>query len=152
MIALLALLETELSLSDLESALERIVPAESAPEVTVNGDYLRTVIGDVELRLAHHPKPISRENLEGPCRTAWYWPEAAEALSSHRSQIVVAIKKRGAVPPVSNFWPDVAAEVAEDDATDDAAEDNPGDNVCVSLTARDDADGDADNSADDARV
>ena len=36
-------------------------------------------------------RPIPWEQLEGPCATAWYWPEAEEALRPHQSHLFVTL-------------------------------------------------------------
>ena len=35
------------------------------------------------------PTPIPWTDLEGPCATAWWWPEATEKMSSHTSHVLV---------------------------------------------------------------
>jgi hypothetical protein len=35
------------------------------------------------------PKPIPWEELEGPCETAWWWPEAAQELRDHTHHAIV---------------------------------------------------------------
>jgi hypothetical protein len=37
------------------------------------------------------PTPIPWSNLEGPCATAWWWPEAAERMRGHTSHILAAL-------------------------------------------------------------
>ena len=37
------------------------------------------------------PQPVPWSDLEGPCREAWYWPQAAEALRDHRSHVLVVL-------------------------------------------------------------
>ncbi len=37
------------------------------------------------------PAPIPWSSLEGPCATAWWWPEATERMRSHRFHFVVAL-------------------------------------------------------------
>jgi hypothetical protein len=48
-------------------------------------------LGKDHAALALMPVPIPWANLEGPCATAWWWPEATETLKSHTSHIVVAV-------------------------------------------------------------
>jgi Domain of unknown function (DUF4261) len=45
------------------------------------------------------PAPIPWSELEGPCATAWWWPEATERMRSHRFHFVVALIG-GAIEPV----------------------------------------------------
>ncbi|MCA9258697.1 MAG: DUF4261 domain-containing protein [Planctomycetales bacterium] len=37
------------------------------------------------------PHPIPWEQLEGPCATAWYWPQAAETLREHVAHLLVVL-------------------------------------------------------------
>ena len=48
-------------------------------------------IGKDNAAIALMPAPIPWSNLEGPCATAWWWPEAAERMKHHASHILVAL-------------------------------------------------------------
>ena len=37
------------------------------------------------------PAPIPWSELEGPCATAWWWPDANEAMKNHNSHIIVGL-------------------------------------------------------------
>jgi hypothetical protein len=37
------------------------------------------------------PAPIPWQELEGPCSTAWYWPEATELMSKQTAHIIISI-------------------------------------------------------------
>lgn len=37
------------------------------------------------------PAPVPWNQLEGPCATAWYWPQAAELVSKHKAHIIAGI-------------------------------------------------------------
>jgi hypothetical protein len=37
------------------------------------------------------PAPIPWTDLEGPCATAWYWPEATEVLKGHTAHLIVTL-------------------------------------------------------------
>ncbi|MDI7277294.1 MAG: DUF4261 domain-containing protein [Anaerolineae bacterium] len=37
------------------------------------------------------PVPIPWPELEGPCATAWWWPEATEVMRAHRAHAVVSV-------------------------------------------------------------
>src|SRR5262245_18894813 len=39
--------------------------------------------------LAHMPAPIASGDLATPSAVAWHWPNAAEAVASHRSHVIV---------------------------------------------------------------
>jgi hypothetical protein len=43
------------------------------------------------LNLTLIDKPIPWSQLEGPCATAWYWPEAARVLRNHSSHLFVTL-------------------------------------------------------------
>jgi uncharacterized protein DUF4261 len=43
----------------------------------------------VAVSLMHQPVPWT--DLEGPCREAWYWPEAARALRDHHTHVLVVL-------------------------------------------------------------
>jgi hypothetical protein len=44
------------------------------------------------------PVPIPWSELEGPCATAWWWPEATERMREHESHVIVALMGRAASP------------------------------------------------------
>lgn len=48
-------------------------------------------LGRDDAAVALVPKPISWTTLEGPCATAWWWPEATEKMRNHNSHILVAL-------------------------------------------------------------
>jgi len=37
------------------------------------------------------PGPIPWRDLEGPCETAWWWPQASECMSRHTHHVLVAL-------------------------------------------------------------
>jgi hypothetical protein len=37
------------------------------------------------------PAPLPWSDLEGPCETAWYWPEATETLKTHGAHWIVSL-------------------------------------------------------------
>lgn len=43
------------------------------------------------LAISLMPAPIPWSDLEGPCATAWWWPEATERMKSHSFHFVVAL-------------------------------------------------------------
>lgn len=48
-------------------------------------------VGDGRMAISLVPTPIAWERLEGPCRCAWWWPEAAERMQAHRAHAIVAL-------------------------------------------------------------
>jgi hypothetical protein len=47
--------------------------------------------GDMLISVALMPAPIPWSSLEGPCATAWWWPEAAERMQSHKFHFLLSI-------------------------------------------------------------
>jgi len=41
------------------------------------------------------PRPIPWPQLEGPCDTAWYWPQAADTLRNHGAHLLVTLVDEG---------------------------------------------------------
>jgi len=41
-------------------------------------------------------QPVPWQQLEGPCETAWYWPEAATTLREHKAHLLVTLIDEGA--------------------------------------------------------
>ena len=48
-------------------------------------------IGNDNAAIALMPAAIPWSNLEGPCATAWWWPDATERMKYHASHILVAL-------------------------------------------------------------
>jgi len=48
-------------------------------------------IGNDNAAIALMRRPISWSKLEGPCATAWWWPEATEKMKRHGSHVLVAL-------------------------------------------------------------
>lgn len=52
------------------------------------------IVFDIDNELAFisfMPTPIPWSDLEGPCSTAWYWPEAKDMMKKHEAHIVLSI-------------------------------------------------------------
>jgi len=49
------------------------------------------LLGGNTAAVALIPAPIPWSNLEGPCETAWWWPDACERMQGHNSHIVIAL-------------------------------------------------------------
>ena len=45
------------------------------------------------------PAPIPFTDLEGPCATAWWWPEATEKMKNHKSHLIVTLTSGGNLNP-----------------------------------------------------
>ena len=57
-------------------------------------DVISFDLGGDTVAVSLMPQPVPWADLEGPCREAWYWPEAAEALRDHRTHILVVLVPR----------------------------------------------------------
>jgi len=76
-------------------------------------------LGNDNAAVALMPTAIPWSNLEGPCATAWWWPEAAEHVNRHKSHILVAlVGKKGNTIQRSMMLTHLTAAVA---ANTDAA-------------------------------
>jgi len=54
-------------------------------------DMLTFTVGSAVGAVALMPAPIPWEDLEGPCATAWYWPEATETIREHSNHLIVSL-------------------------------------------------------------
>lgn len=45
-------------------------------------------------------RPIPWSRLEGPCATAWYWPEAEAAMRSHSSHLFITLLEEDSAKPI----------------------------------------------------
>lgn len=74
-------------------------PDAPAPLAAGATDKLQTVtLGEFTAAATLVPRPIPWSQLEGPCATAWYWPEAAEALRPHEAHLLVTLIDEGGRP------------------------------------------------------
>jgi hypothetical protein len=71
--------------------------AKRCPECTVpddieekDGTFVFRVSGNMAA-ISLMPAPIPWSDLEGPCATAWWWPEATERMKSHTAHVIVAL-------------------------------------------------------------
>jgi hypothetical protein len=71
---------------------EGITPPINARMESKDGGELLTVrMGPVEGAAIFIPVPIPWPDLEGPCETAWWWPEATEMMRSHSAHAIVTL-------------------------------------------------------------
>jgi Domain of unknown function (DUF4261) len=54
---------------------------------------------DGMIAVALMPGPIPWSDLEGPCATAWWWPDATERMRAHTYHFIVTVMG-GTIPPV----------------------------------------------------
>lgn len=52
-------------------------------------------LGDYTFGITLVPRPIPPSQLEGPCATAWFWPDAAEAFRGHESHLLITLIDEG---------------------------------------------------------
>jgi len=69
-----------------------------APQLSAAGstESLWTcTLGEYTAAVTLVAKPIPWSQLEGPCATAWYWPDACEALRDHAAHLLVTLVDEG---------------------------------------------------------
>ena len=54
-------------------------------------DVISFDLGGDTVAVSLMKEPVPWGDLEGPCREAWYWPEAAESLKDHAAHILVVL-------------------------------------------------------------
>ncbi len=59
--------------------------------VQAKGEAIVFGLGKDNAAVCLVPAPIPWSNLEGPCATAWWWPDATERMKKHESHILVAL-------------------------------------------------------------
>jgi hypothetical protein len=50
------------------------------------------------------PAPIPWDDLEGPCETAWWWPEATEVMRAHSHHFIVSLMNGAGSPLERHVW------------------------------------------------
>ncbi|MEQ8847890.1 DUF4261 domain-containing protein [Botrimarina sp.] len=93
-IALVAL--TDRVLPDTESVLAelaRVAPGDPSPRLVSRTANAFTIAwpDEATANVTLVDKPIPWSRLEGPCATAWYWPEAADALKPHTDHLFLTL-------------------------------------------------------------
>lgn len=75
----------------------RLAPDYPAPSVTSRsaGSFTLSWEGGATANVTLVDKPIPWDRLEGPCVTAWYWPEAEAALRPHTNHLFVTLIDEG---------------------------------------------------------
>jgi hypothetical protein len=53
---------------------------------------------DLRIRIAPRAEKVPENVLDGPCRQAWYWPEASEVLANHGSHVAVILDRGSGSP------------------------------------------------------
>lgn len=67
-------------------------------EVTRKDDTLVFHLGDSIVAVSLMPAAIPWSDLEGPCATAWWWPEATQSMTLHNSHVIVALMSGSGSP------------------------------------------------------
>lgn len=70
-----------------------------SPDVRWDGTNLIFPYRDAHLAVSLMPAPIPWGDLEGPCATAWWWPEATQTMRAHTHHFLVALIG-GSIQPV----------------------------------------------------
>lgn len=98
--ALIALERAELPAFDAVAATYRENFPDAAPLVAsaATESLLTFTIDDFTAAATLVPRPIPASQLEGPAATAWYWPDAAAALTAHTAHILVTLVDEGSRP------------------------------------------------------
>jgi len=71
---------------------------DDAPTMTVAGttkNLLTCTIGEYTAAVTLLPNPIPWSQLEGPCETAWFWPDATKSLRKHQAHLLVTLIDEG---------------------------------------------------------
>jgi hypothetical protein len=77
------------------------------PNATAGEERNETIFLDLDRGFAFvslMPAPIPWSNLEGPCETAWWWPEATERMKGHTHHAIVALMGPIDDPVQSHIW------------------------------------------------
>ena len=71
-------------------------PDAPQPQLANETENLITfTIGDLTAAVTLIPRPIPWTQLEGPCATAWYWPEATAEMRDHAAHLLIAVVDEG---------------------------------------------------------
>ena len=57
----------------------------------IRGDTFVFGLGNDNAAVALMPAPIPWPDLEGPCATAWWWPEATERMKGRSTHVLIAL-------------------------------------------------------------
>lgn len=68
------------------------------PTMTAAGsteNLITCTVGEYTAAVTLVPKEIPWSQLEGPCATAWFWPDAATAVRDHKAHLLVTLVDEG---------------------------------------------------------
>jgi len=80
----------------------RLQETSLAADLSKRGDVLSFELGDDVAAIALVKAPIPWPDLEGPCVTSWWWPEACEKLQGHAAHLLVTLTG-GSGTPLERF-------------------------------------------------
>lgn len=72
----------------LHDSIRELPPFRVAEET---GDRVALTIGDATATLSLEPVPLEAAELDAACRTAWYWPEAAQRFRGHAAHVAIVL-------------------------------------------------------------
>jgi hypothetical protein len=75
-------------------------PAPTASDQQWQDSNLVFSLADHMIAVALMPGPIPWSDLEGPCATAWWWPDATKRMQAHQYHFIVTVMG-GAMSPVA---------------------------------------------------
>lgn len=93
-IALVALSTSTLpDAAEVGDELRRLAPDAPPPNIAgrTNGAFTLAWESGATANVTLVDRPIPWQRLEGPCATAWYWPEATDALRPHPAHLFVTL-------------------------------------------------------------
>lgn len=104
--AMVALRETSFpSDDDIFAALAREWPEAPVPEDRIRlASAVTFRMGQERGAISFVPSPIPWQNLKGPCATAWYWPQAAEEMKTHRTHVIAGLGAGPADAVTRRLW------------------------------------------------
>jgi hypothetical protein len=73
-------------------------------EAERSADALAARVGDADLVIGLMPAPIPWSELEGPCATAFWWPEAASVMKAHSAHLIVGLRGGEMDAIQRNLW------------------------------------------------
>jgi len=93
LVALVALRQAPpLSAPRLVASLGELWPGgPAADHVRQRENVISFFLGEEKVVLSRMPVAIPPDDLAGPCRAAWYWPQAAQALAGHLAHDLVVV-------------------------------------------------------------
>ena len=104
--------DPELVLEDIQRAFTELWPQSPAPTAGEgDGNAISFQIGEASIVLAKMPAPIPWEDLEGPCETSIFWPDAADELRLHQTHLIVTASADVQAVPLASLLTQAAAAV-----------------------------------------